>query len=359
MAQLGTERALISPSFRENAERIELCLFDEKDVETRLPLVHKTTFIWHGYVPDLRPGQRYAFRVHGPYAPERGMRFNPHVLLMDPYAKALATAERWELGCFAYELQDESRDLRPIQRPANGTPMAVVIDPNFDWGTDAPPRVPLRETIIYETHVRGLTLKHPDVPEELRGTYSGLAHPAIISHLKELGVTAVELMPIHAFVRDKHLLDRNLTNYWGYNPIGFFAPDIGYRTTGEPGSEVIEFKRMVKSLHQANIEVILDVVYNHTAEGNHLGPTFCFKGIDNAVYYRLSDDPRYYMDYTGTGNTLNVRHPQVFGVNHGFPSLLGRGDARRPPRPPARRTRRRRGRLASSSSAAPISAELP
>ncbi|HKO93773.1 MAG TPA: glycogen debranching protein GlgX, partial [Polyangiaceae bacterium] len=297
--------------YSENAERVELCLFDELDQETRVWLEHQTAFVWHTYVPRLRPGQRYGFRVHGPYDPERGLRFNPAVVLLDPYAKALAGTEDWQRGCFAYDVIGGD-DRRKYAGAALGAPRGVVIDPKFDWEGDTPPRTPLHKTVIYEAHVRGFSARHPDVPEALRGTYAGLAVPAVIKYLRELGVTAIELMPIHAFVDDQHLLDKGLRNYWGYNSIGFFAPDVRYKSRPEPGSEVADFKRMVKELHRAGIEVILDVVYNHTAEGNHLGPTFSFKGIDNQVYYRLVEEqPRYYFDYTGTGNTLNVRHPQV------------------------------------------------
>ena len=298
--------------YSENGTAVDLCLFDERDQETRLRLTQRTAFVWHGYVPDLRPGQRYGYRVHGPYEPGRGLRFNPEVLLLDPYARAVDGVERWEAGCFAYQLgAGEDADLLPTSEPQLGVPRGVVIDPTFDWEDDAPPRTPLARSVIYEAHVRGLTKQHPDIPESMRGTYSGMAHPAIIRHLRELGVTAVELMPIHTFVDDKVLLDRGLRNYWGYNTIGFFAPDVRYRCGTEIGAEVREFKNMVKALHRAGIEVILDVVYNHTAEGNHLGPSFSFKGIDNPTYYRLAGDQRYYFDYTGTGNTLNVRHPQV------------------------------------------------
>jgi isoamylase len=297
--------------YSENATGVELCLFDEARRETRLRLPQRTAFVWHGYVPDLRPGQRYGYRVQGPYDPSRGLRFAPEAVLLDPYARAVDGVERWEEGCFAYELGSPDGDLCPSTTPALGAPRAIVIDPEFDWGDDTPPRTPLHRTVIYEAHVRGLTRLHPELPEALRGTYAGIAHPAIIRHLRELGVTAIELMPIHAFVDDKLLLDRGLRNYWGYNTIGFFAPDVRYRKEPVLGSEVREFKAMVKALHKAGIEVILDVVYNHTAEGNHLGPTLSFKGIDNPTYYRLASDPRYYYDYTGTGNTLNVRHPQV------------------------------------------------
>ncbi|HET9956471.1 MAG TPA: glycogen debranching protein GlgX, partial [Polyangiaceae bacterium] len=301
--------------YSEHAERVELCLFDDQDNETRIPLPHHTAFVWHGYVPGLQPGQRYGYRVHGPYEPQRGLRFNPNLVLLDPYAKALATTERWERGCFAYAIGSPEQDLRFAEEPGLGAPRAMVVDPGFDWDGDVPPRTPLHRTVIYEAHVRGLTMRHPALPPALRGTYAGVAHPAVIEHLTQLGVTAIELMPVHAFVDDKHLLDKGLRNYWGYNSIGFFAPDVRYRMGNELGQEVVQFKQMVKALHRAGIEVILDVVYNHTAEGNHLGPTFSFKGIDNPTYYRLvSGDERHYFDYTGTGNTLNVRHPQVLAL---------------------------------------------
>jgi isoamylase len=301
--------------YSENATGVELCLFDEEERETRIPLQHKTAFVWHGYCPGAGPGQRYGYRVHGPYEPERGHRFNPEIVLLDPYARALDRPERWDAGCFSYELGHPDGDLRRAEQPQLGVPRGVVVDPEFDWEGDEPPRTPLHRSVIYEAHVRGLTKLHPDVPEALRGSYAAIAHPAIINHLRELGVTAIELMPIHAFVDDKHLLDKGLRNYWGYNSVGFFAPDVRYRSGNELGSEVREFKTMVKALHRAGIEVILDVVYNHTAEGNHLGPSFNLKGIDNTTYYKLvQDNPRYYFDYTGTGNTLNVRHPQVLAL---------------------------------------------
>lgn len=301
--------------FSANAEGVELCLFDDNGNETRLPVSQRTELIWHVYVPGLAVGQRYGYRVHGPYDPANGHRFNPNVVVLDPYARAVDGVERWDDGCFAYELGNPEQDLRASQTPALGAPRALVIDQSFDWEGDKPPRVPMRQAVIYEAHVKGLTKLHPGVPEELRGTYAGIAHPAMIAYYKELGITTLELMPVHAFVDDKHLLDRGLRNYWGYNSIGFFAPDVRYRSGSAPGSEVREFKQMVKDLHRAGIEVILDVVYNHTAEGNHLGPTFAFKGIDNATYYRLvADDRRYYFDYTGTGNTLNVQSPQVLAL---------------------------------------------
>jgi isoamylase len=301
--------------YSEHATQIELCLFDESGAEQRYPLAGPSGHVWHGYVVDAGPGQRYGFRVHGPYDPERGLRFNPHVVLLDPYARAIDGTERWDAGCFAYELGGPDGDLRPVETDQLGAPRGVVIDDEFDWEGDAPLGTPLHRSVIYEAHVRGLTMRHPEVPEALRGTYAGVAHPAVIRHLRELGVTAIELMPIHAFVDDKTLVDRGVRNYWGYSTIGFFAPDVRYRAGNRVGSEVVQLKEMIKALHRAGIEVILDVVYNHTAEGNHLGPTLSFKGIDNPTYYRLvGDAPRYYFDYTGTGNTLDVRNPQVLAL---------------------------------------------
>ena len=301
--------------FSANAEGVELCLFDEAGNERRVPVTRKTDLIWHVYVEGVGPGQRYGYRVHGPYDPSRGHRFNPNVVVLDPYARAVDGVEKWNSGCFAYELGNPEGDLRPSKSQALGAPRAVVVDPTFDWEGDRPPRVPMRQAVIYEAHVKGFTKLHPAIPEHLRGTYAGIAHPAAIAYMKELGITTLELMPVHAFVDDKHLLDRGLRNYWGYNSIGFFAPDVRYRSGTELGAEVREFKQMVKDLHRAGIEVILDVVYNHTAEGNHLGPTFSFKGIDNATYYRLvGDNPRFYFDYTGTGNSLNVRSPHVLAL---------------------------------------------
>ena len=301
--------------YSENAESVELCLFDDAGEETRVAVYSRTAFVWHVYVPGVAAGTRYGYRVHGPYEPERGLRFNHNVVLMDPYAKATDGIENWDKGCFAYRLGTDQEDLAFNDSEQLGAPRAVVVDSQFDWEGDVPLGIPLHRSVIYETHVRGLTMTHPEVPEALRGTYAGVAHPAVLRYLRELGVTAVELMPVHSFVDEKHLLDRGLRNYWGYSSIGYFAPDIRYRSGKERGCEVREFKNMVKALHRAGIEVILDVVYNHTAEGNHLGPTLSFKGIDNPVYYRLvPEEPRFYFDYTGTGNTLNVRHPQVLAM---------------------------------------------
>ena len=297
--------------FSENAEGVELCLFDpsgEQEVE-RIELRERTDRIWHCYLPYCRLGQLYGYRVHGPYDPKNGHRFNPNKLLLDPYAKATAGSLDWDFPNFGYTLGAEREDLAFDGRDnAAGMPRCRVVDTAFTWDDDRPPRTPWEETVIYELHVKGFTRRHSDVPEELRGTYAGLASAPAIEHLKRLGVSAVELMPVHSFVDDRHLVARGLKNYWGYNSIGFFAPDMRYSATGSIG----EFKTMVKRLHSAGLEVILDVVYNHTAEGNHLGPTLSFRGIDNAAYYRLvPDDPRHYMDFTGTGNTLNMMHPRV------------------------------------------------
>jgi glycogen operon protein len=292
---------------------VELCLFDEAGAETRLVLREQTAFVWHGYVADLAPGQRYGYRVHGPYEPERGLRFNPNVVLLDPYARALASVENFQGGVFAYELGTD--DLNMSKQDARGVPLGVVTDPSFDWQGDRPLNIPFHQSVIYEAHVRGLTMTHPEVPEELRGTYAGIASEPVLRYLQELGITAIELMPVHAHLDDPFLLDKNLTNYWGYSTLSFFAPELRYSAAyraGDPVGAVAEFKEMVRALHRAGIEVILDVVYNHTAEGNHMGPTLSFKGIDNPTYYRLvGDNPRFYFDYTGTGNSLNVRHPQT------------------------------------------------
>ena len=302
----GTNFAL----FSEIADRVELCLFDADGTETREDLPETTGYIWHGYAPTVTPGQRYGFRVHGPWDPANGLRCNPAKLLLDPYAKAVEGTVDWNEALYPYRFG--APDARDDRDSAPYAPRSVVINPYFDWSEDRSPRRDLYQVVIYETHVRGFTMTHPEIPELLRGTYAGLAHPAAIRHLTSLGVTAVELMPVHQFIHDQHLVDRGLRNYWGYNSIGFLAPHNGYASTGQAGDQVGEFKAMVRSLHQAGIEVILDVVYNHTAEGNHLGPMLAFKGIDNGAYYRLvGDDPRYYKDYTGTGNTINVRHPQV------------------------------------------------
>jgi isoamylase len=302
--------------FSENATAVELCLFDADDptVETaRARLREVTAHVWHGYVLGLKPGQLYGYRVDGPYQPEQGLRFNPFKLLLDPYAKAVAGKVDWSQPVFAYPLGSPAQDLEMDERDsAAGMPKGVVLDTDYDWEGDRPLRTPWHRTVIYEAHVKGLTARHPDVPPELRGTYAGVAHPAIIQHLQSIGVTALELLPVHDFVDDNRLLEMGLRNYWGYNTLNFFSPDARYSGNGDRGGQVNEFRDMVKTLHRAGIEVILDVVYNHTAEGNHLGPSLSFKGIDNPTYYRLVDDkPRFYMDHTGTGHSLDTRHPQV------------------------------------------------
>lgn len=305
--------------FSENATAVELCLFDwpeGKHEIARLRIPEQTDQIWHVYLPEARPGQLYGYRVHGPYAPEAGHRFNPNKLLLDPYAKAIAGTIQWSDALFGYTIGHPEADLVKDERDsAEGLPKCVVVDPAFSWGDDTPPNTPWHETMIYELHVKGFTALHPEVPKHLRGTYAALACPPVIDYLKALGITAVELMPVQQFVADKILVDRGLTNYWGYNTIGFLAPDARYSSSGVWGQQLMEFKTMVKTFHREGIEVILDVVYNHTAEGNHLGPTLCFRGIDNAAYYRLMpDNRRYYMDYTGTGNTLDMTHPRVLQI---------------------------------------------
>jgi isoamylase len=293
--------------FSEVATRVDLCLFDERGAEQRVRLRERTAFCWHGYLPGVGPGQRYGFRVEGPWAPADGHRCNPGKLLLDPYARAIAGEVQWGPAVLPYVLGNP--DERSDEDSAPFVPRSIVVDSSFDWGADRLLRRPLHESVIYEVHVKGFTARMPDVPEPLRGTYAGLAHPAAIAYLKHLGVTAVELLPVHHFVHDGHLVDRGLRNYWGYNSIGYLAPHGGYGS-GDTGAQVHEFKAMVKALHDAGLEVILDVVYNHTAEGNHLGPMLSLKGLDNAAYYRLvEDDRRFYMDYTGTGNSLNMQHP--------------------------------------------------
>jgi isoamylase len=297
--------------FSEHAEKVELCLFDAKgrrEIE-RIELPEQTDQVWHAYLPQVRPGQLYGYRVHGPYNPEAGQRFNANKLLLDPYAKSIVGKMDWSDTHFGYRLGHRLEDLSFDRRDsAAGMLKCEVIDSAFTWGDDRPPAIPWHDTVIHELHVKGFTQLNPEVPTNLRGTYAGLATAPVISHLKKLGVTAVELMPVHAFVDDRHLVEKGMRNYWGYNSVGFFAPDARYSASGH----IKEFKTMVKSLHSAGIEVILDVVYNHTAEGNQLGPTLCFRGIDNAAYYRpMPNQPRYYRDYTGCGNTLNMLHPRV------------------------------------------------
>jgi isoamylase len=307
----GTNFAL----FSEVAEQVELCLFGagtagEHSEETRVPLTEVDGFVWHCYLPGVGPGQRYGYRVRGPYRPERGHRCNPAKLLLDPYGKTVDGEVRWHQAVYSYQHGDPATLNTDDSAPY--MPRNVVINPYFDWADDRPPRTPYHETLIYEAHVRGLTLRHPEIPAELQGSYAGLAHPAVIEHLTRLGVTAVELMPVHQWVPEPALVRRGLTNYWGYNTIAFLAPDNRYSSSGAPDGLVAEFKAMVKALHEAGIEVILDVVYNHTAESGALGPTLSFRGIDNAAYYQLApDNPQAYLDYTGCGNSLNVRHPHA------------------------------------------------
>ncbi len=298
--------------FSEIAEQVQLCLFDPDGAggfrETRVTLPEVDGFVWHGFLPGIESGQRYGYRIHGTYDPAAGARCNPNKLLLDPYSKAIDGVFDWNQSLFGYNFGDP--DSRNDEDSAAVMPKSVVINPFFDWGVDRPPQREYADSIIYEAHVKGLTETHPDIPEQARGTYAAIAHPVIIEHLRSLGVTAIELMPVHHFANDSTLMDKGLSNYWGYNTIGFFAPDAKYASSSTPGAQVQEFKAMVRALHEAGIEVILDVVYNHTGEGNHLGPTLSMRGIDNPAYYRLvDDDKRYYMDYTGTGNSFNVGHP--------------------------------------------------
>ncbi len=302
--------------FSERATGVDLCLFDDAaapNEASRISLDERTAHVWHAYLPGIGPGQTYGFRVKGEYEPDQGDRFNAKKLLIDPYARALTGTVDWSGPVHDYRMGDRGADLRPDrENDAPFVPRAVVIDPSFDWGDDRLPSTAWHNSVIYEAHVKGMTYCHPEIPAEHRGTYTGLTHPVILEHLVELGITAVELLPVHAFVDDAFLVSRGLRNYWGYNTIGFFAPEGRYAASGTHGQQVTEFKNMVKALHAAGIEVILDVVYNHTAEGNHLGPSLSFRGIDNSAYYRLlPDQQRYYLDFTGTGNTINVRHPQV------------------------------------------------
>jgi glycogen operon protein len=308
----GTNFSLYS----EHATAVELCLFDARDPAQelgRVLLPVTTAHVWHGYLPGIRSGQLYGYRVHGPFEPERGLRFNPAKLVLDPYAKAVAGRVDWSVPVFGYPLGHAERDLiRDERDDARGVPKGVVTDPFFDWEGDRQLRTPLHKTVLYEVHVKGLTIRHPDVPEEQRGTFAGLASPRTIEYLTRLGITAVELLPVHDFLDDQFLLDQGLRNYWGYNTTNFFSPDARYCSGSDRGQQVAEFKAMVKALHAAGIEVILDVVYNHTSEGSELGPTLSFRGIDNTTYYRLvPGEPRHYMNFTGTGNSLNARHPQV------------------------------------------------
>ncbi|HEY1114930.1 MAG TPA: glycogen debranching protein GlgX [Chitinophagaceae bacterium] len=301
--------------YSENADAVELCLFDAPDSKkesARYKVREMDNFVWHIYLPNLRPGQLYGYRVYGPYEPQNGLRFNPYKLLIDPYAKAISGTVQWHDALYGYQIGHPDEDLSFSKMDsAPYIPKSVVVDTDFDWEDDRPPRIPYHKSIIYEAHVKGFTQLHPHIPDEIRGSYAAIAHPVTITYLKKLGITAIELMPVHHFINDRFLAEKNLSNYWGYNSIGFFAPDVRYSSSGNLGEQVTEFKHMVKELHKAGIEVILDVVYNHTGEGNHLGPTLSFRGIDNTSYYRVTEDKRFYMDYTGTGNTLNAMMPNV------------------------------------------------
>jgi glycogen operon protein len=302
--------------YSENATRVELCLFDAPDAKREsvtIDLPEQTDQVWHGYFPDLRPGAIYGFRVHGPFEPEKGHRFNPHKVVLDPYAKQVVRTMRWGDEMFGYIVGDPREDRSLDERDnAASAPLAAVVDPAFTWGDDRPPRTPPNKTVIYELHVKGFTQRHPEIPDHLRGSYAALGSDPAIRHFRRLGITAVELLPVHHHVDDRHLSDRGLSNYWGYNTLAFFAPDIRFKSRDRYGDALREFKTMVRCLHAAGIEVILDVVYNHTAEGNQMGPTLSFRGIDNAAYYRLStENRRYYTDFTGCGNTLNMLNPRV------------------------------------------------
>ncbi len=303
----GTNFALFSGV----AEGVELCLIDDDGAETRIPLEEVDNHVWHAYLPGVQPGQRYGYRVHGPWDPENGKRCDPSKLLVDPYARAFDGEFDQHSSLFSYDVGAEDPGTGRNEEDSLGhTMLSVVINPFFDWGDDRAPKIPEEESVIYECHVKGMTQTHPDIPEPLRGTYAGMAHPAMVDYLKDLGVTAIELLPVHQFLQDDRLRDLGLRNYWGYNTFGFFAPEYSYASASTPGDAVAEFKQMVRAYHEAGIEVILDVVYNHTAEGNHMGPTIAFRGIDNDAYYRLVDgDKFHYMDYTGTGNSFNVRYP--------------------------------------------------
>ena len=302
--------------FSAHATRVELCLFDSPEAtqpSSCVSLPEQTNMVWHGYFPDVRPGQLYGYRVHGPYDPAAGHRFNPSKIVIDPYGKSVGRGVKWDDSMFGYTVGSRDADLSFDKRDnAAFAPLTAVIDPSFTWGDDRPPRTPWNKTVIYEMHVKGFTKLHPRIPESMRGTYEALTMEPALEHLQRLGVTAVELMPVHYHAYDRHLVDRGLANYWGYNTLSFFAPDIRYSASGQPSESVREFKRMVKALHSAGLEVILDVVYNHTAEGNHMGPTLSLRGVDNSSYYRLMPhDQRHYLDFTGCGNTLNMQSPQV------------------------------------------------
>src|SRR5271166_778179 len=301
--------------YSEHATGVDLCLYDNRTRRetVRIPLAEQTAFVWHVYIPGLQPGQLYGYRVRGAWEPAHGLRFNPAKLLVDPYAKAISGRVDWSKPVYPYKFGGDNADLNIDRRDsASGMPKSVVVNPYFDWEHDRPPHIPLSDSVIYEMHVKGFSMLNEQIRQDLRGTYAGLASPPALRYLRQLNITAVELMPVHQFVHDKVLVDRGLRNYWGYNTLNYFSPEGQYSSSGDSGTQVAEFKAMVKALHRENIEVILDVIYNHTAEGNQLGPMLSFRGIDNPTYYKLvPDNPRYYMDYTGTGNSLNVRHPQV------------------------------------------------
>jgi isoamylase len=308
LSDKGTNFAIYS----EGATRVDLALFDAEGKQTDcVTLRERTAYVWHGFLSDIKSGQLYGYRIHGPWEPEKGHRFNPAKLLVDPYAKAISGKVDWKAPIFGHDAASGDDLKIDNQDSAPGVPKCVVIDPKFDWGQDRPPELPLADSVVYEVHVRGFSIRNPGIPENLRGTYAGLGHELSMEYFKKLGVTAVELLPSHHFIDEGHLVDRGLTDYWGYNTLGFFAPMSRYSSSGDVGGQVSEFKQMVRAFHAAGIEVILDVVYNHSCEGNQLGPTLSWRGVCNSTYYRLMDNPRYYMDYTGTGNTLNVRHPQV------------------------------------------------
>lgn len=305
----GTNFAIFSQA----ATRVDLCLFDSEGKQTDcIAFRERTAFVWHGFVRGIKPGQLYGFRIEGPWEPEKGHRFNYNTLPVDPYAKAISGKVDWKAPIFPYDVESGDDLKMDTQDSADGVPKSVVVDPRFNWDNDCPPETPLADSVIYEVHVKGFSMRNPAIPEEIRGTYAGLAHASSIDYFKRLGVTAVELLPVHHFIDEGHLVEKGLVDYWGYNTLGYFAPMSRYSSSGDGGAQVNEFKTMVKAFHAAGIEVILDVVYNHTCEGNHMGPMLSWKGICNSTYYRsVQDNPRYYMDYTGTGNTLNVRNPQV------------------------------------------------
>ncbi len=313
--------------FSSVADGVELCLFDDAGAETRWSLQQGDGYVWQGYLPGAQPGQRYGYRVHGPWDPSSGSRCNPAKLLLDPYVRAVAGEVRWDPAVYGHATDNPNQPDGGDSAPY--VPRSVLVGSDFDWGSDRRPGRAMADSIFYEVHVKGFTMLNPDVPEKLRGTYAGMAHPAAVKHLQRLGVTAVELLPVHEFVHDAQLVQRGLRNYWGYQSIGYFAPHNGYASAGDGGGQVDEFRRMVRDLHAAGLEVIIDVVFNHTAEGSEWGPTLCFRGIDNAAYYRLQDDRSHYVDDTGCGNTAGPVSPPTPAPGDGLTALLGAGDARR------------------------------